>query len=110
MSEDHPVVVVIDDDPSIRNSLAHLVRSVGLSVETFGSAKEFLTRGSLDGAACLVLDLTLPGLSGLDLQRALGKINARIPTIFISAHADVPTTVRAMKGGAIEFLTKPCRD
>jgi DNA-binding NtrC family response regulator len=110
MSEDSPVVAVIDDDPSVRDSLAHLVRSLGLSVETFGSAQEFLTRGSPDGPACLVLDATLPGLSGLDLQRELAKINARIPTIFISGHADVPTTVRAMKGGAIEFLTKPCRD
>src|SRR5262245_55361406 len=110
MNEDHPVVVVIDDDPSVRESLAHLVRSMGLNVETFGSAQEFLTRGHSDGPGCLVLDVNLPGLSGLDLQQELAKVNARIPTIFITGHADVPTTVRAMKGGAVEFLTKPCRD
>ena len=110
MTEHRPVVMVIDDDPCVRESLAHLVRSMGLTVETFGSAQEFLTRGHPDGPACLVLDVTLPGLSGLDLQRELARIDARIPTIFISGQADIPMTVRAMKGGAIEFLTKPCRD
>src|SRR5262244_3152988 len=110
MNEDHPVVVVIDDDPSVRESLAHLVRSMGLNVETFGSAQEFLTRGCPDGPGCLVLDVNLPGLSGLDLQQELAKVNARIPTIFITGHVDVPTTVQAMKAGAVEFLTKPCRD
>ena len=110
MTEDHPVVIVVDDDPSFRESLAHLVRSTGLNVQTFGSAQEFLTRGCPDGPGCLVLDMHLPGLSGLDLQRELGKMNARIPTIFISGQADVPMTVRAMRGGALEFLTKPCRD
>ena len=110
MTEDHPVVMVVDDDPSFRESLADLVRSTGLNVQTFGTAQEFLTRGCPDGPGCLVLDMNLPGLSGLDLQRELGKINARIPTIFISGQADIPMTVRAMKGGAVEFLTKPCRD
>jgi DNA-binding NtrC family response regulator len=110
VTADHPVVVVIDDDPSVRESLAHLVRSMGLNVETFASAQEFLTRGRPDGPGCLVLDVTLPGLSGLDLQQELARIDARIPTIFISGQADIPMTVRAMKGGAVEFLTKPCRD
>ena len=110
MTADHPVVFVVDDDPSVRESLAHLVRSMGLKVETFGSAQEFLSRGRPDGPGCLVLDVTLPGLSGLDLQRELARIDARIPTIFISGQADIPMTVRAMKGGAVEFLTKPCRD
>ena len=110
MTADHPVVMVIDDDPSVRESLAHLVRSMGLKVETFASAQEFLTRGRPDGPGCLVLDVTLPGLSGLDLQQELARIDARIPTIFISGQADIPMTVRAMKGGAVEFLTKPCRD
>ena len=110
MTADPPVVMVIDDDPSVRESLAHLVRSMGLNVETFASAQEFLTRGRPDGPGCLVLDVTLPGLSGLDLQQELARIDARIPTIFISGQADIPMTVRAMKGGAVEFLTKPCRD
>jgi DNA-binding NtrC family response regulator len=110
MSDDRPLVVIVDDDLSVRESLALFVRSMGLNVETFGSAQEFLTRGRPDSAACLVLDVRLPGLSGLDLQHELNKINARIPTIFISGQADIPMTVRAMKGGAVEFLTKPCRD
>src|SRR5215813_11809175 len=110
MNEDGPLVVIVDDDLSVRESLALLVRSIGLNVETFGSAQEFLTRGRLDTATCLVLDVRLPGLSGLDLQQELDKINARIPTIFISGQADIPLTVRAMKGGAVDFLTKPWRD
>ena len=110
MTGDHPIVLVVDDDPSVRESLAHLVRSMGLEVETFGSAQEFLSRGRPDRPGCLVLDVTLPGLSGLDLQQELARIDARIPTIFISGQADIPMTVRAMKGGAVEFLTKPCRD
>src|SRR5262245_61090965 len=110
MTEGHPVVMVIDDDPAVREGLAHLVRSMGLKAETFGSAQEFLTRGRPEGPCCLVLDVRLPGLSGLDLQQELARIDARIPTIFISGQADIPMTVRAMKGGAVEFLTKPCRD
>src|SRR5262245_12674484 len=110
MSDDGPLVVIVDDDLSVRESLALLVRSMNLNVETFGSAQEFLTRGRPDSAACLVLDVRLPGLSGLDLQQELNNINARIPTIFLSGQADIPMTVRAMKGGAVEFLTKPCRD
>src|SRR5262245_20136005 len=110
MNEDGPLVVVVDDDGSVRESLALLVRSMGLSVETFGSAQEFLTRVLPDSAAGLVLDDRLAGLSGLELQQELRKINARIPTIFISGQADIPMTVRAMKGGAVDFLTKPCRD
>src|SRR5262245_21149175 len=110
MTENHSVVMVIDDDPSVRESLTYLDRSMGLNVETFGSAEEFLTRRRPDGPACLVLDVTLPGLSGLALQQELARIDARIPTIFISGQADIPITVRAMKDGAVEFLTKPCRD
>src|SRR5215475_9092507 len=110
MTEGHPVVMIIDDDPAVREGLAHLVRSMGLKVETFGSAQEFLTRGRPDGPGCLVLDARLPGLSGLDLQQELARIDARIPTIFISGQADIPMTVRAMKGGAVDFLTKPWRD
>src|SRR6266849_10055395 len=110
MTDDHAVVMVVDDNPSFRESLADLVRSTGLNVQTFGSAQEFLSRGCPDGPGCLVLDMNLPGLSGLDLQQELARIDARIPTIFISGQADIPMTVRAMRGGAVEFLTKPCRD
>src|SRR5215510_2153265 len=110
MNEDGPLVVIVDDDLSVRESLALLVRSMNLNVETFGSAQEFLTRGRPDSAACLVLDVRLPGLSGLDLQQELNNINARIPTIFLSGQADIPMTVRAMKGGAVDFLIKPWRD
>src|SRR6266852_8180742 len=110
MNEDHPVVMVIDDDPSVRESLAHLVRSMGLNVETFASAQEFLTRGRPDGPGCLVLDVTLPGLSGLDLQRELADTDAALPIIFLTGHGDIPMSVRAMKAGAVEFLTKPFRE
>jgi DNA-binding NtrC family response regulator len=110
MSEDKPLVLVIDDDPSIRDSLRNLIRSAGLDVQTFGSAQEFLTDRSPDAFSCLVLDVNLPGLSGLDLQQELAKVDVQIPTIFITGHADIPMTVRAMKAGALEFLTKPCRD
>ncbi len=108
MSDD--MVFVIDDDESIRESLKSLMRSVGLGVETFSSAQEFLQSTLPDVPACLILDVRMPGLSGLDLQRALAEANIHIPIIFITGHGDIPMSVRAMKAGAVEFLTKPFRD
>ena len=110
MSESDAVVFVVDDDPAIRDALTSLLRSVGLAVETFGSAQEFLNRQPPDGPACLVLDVRLPGLSGLDLQRALATAQLTLPIIFLTGYGDIPMTVQAMKAGAVEFLTKPCRD
>jgi len=110
MSDPGPIVFIVDDDPSIREALTSLLRSVGLSVETFGSAREFLTRQQLDTPGCLVLDVRLPGLSGLDLQHELAAAQINLPIIFITGHGDIPMTVRAMKAGAVEFLTKPFRD
>src|SRR2546428_11894569 len=110
MSDPGPIVFVVDDDPSIREALTSLLRSIGLSVETFGSAREFLTRQQLDTPGCLVLDVRLPGLSGLDLQHELAAAQINLPIIFITGHGDIPMTVRAMKAGAVEFLTKPFRD
>jgi FixJ family two-component response regulator len=109
MSND-AMVFVIDDDESIRESLRSLLRSVGLGVETFASAQAFLQSARPDVPACLILDVRMPGLSGLDLQRDLGEANIHIPIIFITGHGDIPMSVRAMKAGAIEFLTKPFRD
>jgi len=110
MHEDNPCVFVVDDDRSMRESLSSLIRSTGLNVQTFASAQEFLTSQRADAPSCLVLDVQLPGLSGLDLQQELTKVNAPIPIIFITGHGDIPMTVRAMKAGASEFLTKPFRD
>src|SRR4029079_5396926 len=106
MSND-AMVFVIDDDESIRESLKSLMRSVGLGVETFASAQEFLQSTRPDVPACLILDVRMPGLSGLDLQRELTDANIHIPIIFITGHGDIPMSVRAMKAGAVEFLTKP---
>jgi DNA-binding NtrC family response regulator len=103
-------IFVVDDDASIRDSLRDLLGSAGLNVQTFATAQEFLASPSTDAASCLVLDVQLPGISGLDLQQELTKLDAQIPIIFITGHGDIPTSVRAMKGGAIEFLTKPFRD
>jgi FixJ family two-component response regulator len=103
-------VFVVDDDASVREALDSLMRSVGLGVETFASAKEFLRAPRATGPACLVLDVRLPGLSGLELQRELAASNHPIPIIFITGHGDIPMTVRAMKAGALEFLPKPFRD
>src|SRR5207248_420915 len=100
-------VFVVDDDVSIREALRNLLRSVALKVETFGTAQEFLSTERGDAPGCLILDVRLPGLSGLDLQRQLGQANLQIPIIFITGHGDVPMSVRAMKAGAVEFLTKP---
>ncbi len=104
------IVFVVDDDVSVREGLGSLIRSAGLGVETFASAQEFLARPRSDVPSCLVLDVRLPGLSGLDLQKRMAEANIEIPIIFITGHGDVPTSVQAMKAGAIEFLTKPFRD
>jgi FixJ family two-component response regulator len=103
-------VVVIDDDHDVRDALGRLLRSVGLRVRLHGSVSDFLGAGPLDGPACLVLDVRLPGQSGLDLQRELSSSGIHLPIIFITGHGDIAMSVQAMKGGAIEFLTKPFRD
>jgi FixJ family two-component response regulator len=109
-AESQPVVFVVDDDPSVCAALRSLLGSVGLRVETFGSAPDFLQRKLPDVPSCLVLDVRLPGLSGLDFQAELAKADIRIPIVFVTGHGDIPMTVRAMKAGAVEFLTKPFRD
>jgi FixJ family two-component response regulator len=105
-----PLVFIVEDDESIRRALNNLFQSVGLEVELFGSASEMLQSKLPDVASCLVLDIRLPGLSGLDFQAELAKANIRIPIIFMTGHGDIPMSVRAMKGGAVDFLTKPFRD
>ena len=105
-----PVVFVVDDDPSVRSSLKFLMSSVGLQVESFDSADALLQRKLPDSPSCLVLDVRLRGLSGLDFQRELAARNCHMPIIFITGHGDIPMSVRAMKAGAVEFLTKPFRD
>jgi FixJ family two-component response regulator len=110
LSEQQPVVFVIDDDASLREGLSRLFRSVGLQVETFVSASEFLQHKLPEGPRCLVLDVRLPGLSGLDFQSELAKTDVDIPIVFMTGHGDIPMTVRAMKAGAVEFLPKPFRD
>jgi FixJ family two-component response regulator len=110
MSEQQPVVFVIDDDRSVREALESLLRSVGLKVQAFATTQDFLQSARPDAPGCLVLDVRLPGLSGLDFQRELAKTDSSLPIIFITGHGDIPMTVRAIKAGAIEFLTKPFRD
>jgi RNA polymerase sigma factor (sigma-70 family) len=110
MAESHSTVYVIDDDASVRQALRSLIRSVGLEAETFGTPHEFLQRQPSEAPSCLILDVRLPGKSGLDFQRELADAEINIPIIFITAHGDVPMSVRAMKAGAVEFLTKPFRD
>lgn len=110
MSENKPVVFVIDDNPAVRDALDSLIRSIHLNVQSFGSTNEFLRFKRLDAPGCIVLDVRLPGLSGLDFQREMAKSNIDLPVIFITGHGDVPMSVRAIKAGAIEFLTKPFRD
>ena len=104
-----PIVFIVDDDADVRESLKELLESVGLHSESFGTAQEFLSSPRNDAPSCLVLDVRLPGISGLDLQRELKRGRINIPIVFLSAHADVPMSVKAMKSGAIEFLTKPFR-
>jgi FixJ family two-component response regulator len=108
-SGEQPIVFVIDDDESMRRALTNLFQSVGLRVAVFGSAPELLQSSLPDVASCLVLDVRLPGLSGLDFQTELAKVNIRIPIIFMTGHGDIPMSVQAMKAGAIDFLTKPFR-
>ncbi len=105
-----PTVFVIDDDDLVRASIHGMLKSVGLRSETFGTAQEFLRSKRPEGPTCLVLDVRLPGVNGLDFQRELADAGIRIPIIFITGHGDIPMTVRAMKSGAVEFLTKPFRD
>ncbi|MGA2843630.1 MAG: response regulator transcription factor [Steroidobacteraceae bacterium] len=108
--EAQSIVFVVDDDASLREAIKSLLRSVGLEVEVFGTAADFLKHKFPDVPACLVLDIRLPGVSGLDFQAELAKANIHIPIVFITGHGDIPMTVRAMKAGAVEFLTKPFRD
>jgi FixJ family two-component response regulator len=110
MAEQQPIVFVIDDDPSVREALASLLRSVGLQVGLFGSTQEFVQSEKPDVPGCLVLDVRLPGLGGLEFQRELARANIHLPIIIITGHGDIPMSVQAMKAGAIEFLTKPFRD
>ena len=110
MRDANPSVLIVDDDPEFRDSVARLLRTVGLDTQQFSSVADFFKAVPPDGPTCLVLDVRLPGLSGLELQRELAAANRQLPIIFITAHGDIPMTVQAMKGGAIEFLTKPFRD
>jgi FixJ family two-component response regulator len=110
MPEEHPTVMVVDDDPQMRDSIGQLLRSLGKDAQLFASVSDFLKSDRPDGPTCLVLDVRLPGRSGLEFQRDLAAANRDLPIIFITGHADIPMTVQAMKGGAIEFLTKPFRD
>lgn len=110
MKETAPVVFVVDDDPVVCASMKRLIRTLGLEVQTFSSAQDFLRSKRPDAPGCLVLDVRLPDLSGLDLQQELAKANVDLPIIFVTGHADVPMSVRAMKAGAVEFLTKPFRE
>ena len=110
MPDEKPTVLVIDDDPDLRASVGRLLRSVGLEAQLFASISDFLNSDPPDGPTCLVLDVRLPGQSGLDFQRELAAANRELQIIFITGHGDIPMSVQAMKGGAIEFLTKPFRD
>ena len=110
MADANPTVLVVDDDPDLRQSVGRLLRSLGLDAQLFASIADFLKSNPPDGPSCLVLDVRLPGQSGLDLQRELAAANRELPVIFITGHGDIPMSVQAMKGGAIEFLTKPFRD
>jgi RNA polymerase sigma factor (sigma-70 family) len=110
MGDENPSVLVVDDDPEFRDSVARLLRTIGLETRQFSSVSDFLKADPPDGPTCLVLDVRLPGQSGLELQRELIAANRHVPIVFMTAHADVPMTVQAMKGGAVEFLTKPFRD
>jgi RNA polymerase sigma factor (sigma-70 family) len=110
MTQLHNRVFVVEDDPSMRSALKNLLRSVGLQAELFSSAADFLAHERPNVPSCLILDVRLPGMSGLDLQKELNSANVQIPIIFITAHGDIPMSVRAMKAGAVEFLTKPFRD
>jgi FixJ family two-component response regulator len=107
---EQPTIIIVDDDPEIREALGSLIRSVGVQTKALASVPEFLNEGRPDGPTCLVLDVRLPGRSGLDFQRELSAANIHVPIIFITGYGDIPMSVRAMKAGAVEFLTKPFRD
>jgi FixJ family two-component response regulator len=110
VTEREATVFVVDDDPSVRRGLERLLRSAGYRVETYSSAEQFLEAGRVDGPGCLILDVRMPGQGGLELQQALADRGSLLPMIFITGHSDVPTVVRAMKGGAVDFLMKPFDD
>ena len=110
MKESEPMIFVVDDDSSVRKALERLIKSVGMKVETFETSKDFLSRPQYEGPSCLVLDVRMPGLSGLDLQEELAKADLTLPIIFITGHGTIPMSVRAMKAGAIDFLEKPFED
>jgi len=110
MKDLEPMIFVVDDDDSVRRALQRLIKSVGMNVETFATAKEFLLHPQYEGPCCLILDVRMPGLSGLDLQEELAKADLTLPIIFITGHGTVPMSVRAMKAGAIDFLEKPFED
>ena len=110
MPQPDVVIAIVDDDPSVREGLSSLLRSAGLRVETFASAQEFLVRRGSEAPSCLVLDLQLPGLSGLDLQKRMAEVELEIPIVFLTGHGNIPASVQAMKAGAVEFLTKPFDD
>ena len=105
--EPEAVIAIVDDDPSVQQGLQRLIRSVGWKAETFASAQEFLARPRAEAPCCLILDLQLPGLSGLDLQKRMAQVELEIPIVFLTGHGDIPASVQAMKAGAVEFLTKP---
>ncbi len=105
--ESDAVIAIVDDDPSVRKGLSSLIRSTGLQVETFASAQEFLVRPGAEAPSCLVLDLQMPGLSGLDLQKRMAEVGLEIPIVFLTGHGNIPASVQAMKAGAVGFLTKP---
>jgi len=108
--ESSPLIAIVDDDACVCEGLHSLIRSAGWRVETFGSAQEFLARHASEAPSCLVLDLQLPGLSGLDLQKRMAEVDLEIPIVFLTGHGDIPASVQAMKAGAIEFLTKPVEE
>jgi FixJ family two-component response regulator len=110
MKDSEPIVFIVDDDESVRKALKRLIKSVGMNVETFTTAREFLSRQHYEGPSCLVLDIRMPGLSGLDLQQELAKAGLTLPVIFITGHGNIPMSVRAMKAGAVDFLEKPFDD
>jgi FixJ family two-component response regulator len=110
MNDAGPLVLVVDDDPSVRKALCRLLKAAGMQVQGFASAEEFLEQPLPDGPACIVLDLQMPGSSGLDLQRTLVEKNASVPIVFLTGHGDIPITVQAMRGGAVDFLPKPVND
>jgi len=110
MRQPDAIIAIVDDDPSVREGLESLIRSAGWRVQTFESAQEFLARPRTEAPNCLILDLQLPGLSGLDLQKRMAEVGLEIPIVFLSGHGNIPATVQAMKAGAVEFLTKPFDD